>query len=243
MMLAMKSLLTLALVSSLAAAQYVEPDWWERISSEDTTGRLKRCWKKTAAGVLPADGVQCARTPKICYFGTQECGELSAHPTTKCSCDTKWDCEPEACPVNIGGCASQADCAGFEFCFAEDDNFCGICQNIPSCSSDLDCFGSLLCDDRKAKCLCNGSGPVCNPACTSDTDCGLGDTCSLPDGHCVATACTVDVDCVDHFACSATGGTSCERRTCTADPDCSDGGFCVKGKCYVDRGFCSPPPP
>lgn len=245
-MIAAKTILILALCSTLAAAQYVEPDWWPRIASEDTTGTLRRCARKVAAGVLPVDGSACSLNPKICFFDTQQCTGVGPHPVTKCDCDNAiWDCDPEPCPPPpVGGCASQADCAGFELCFAEDDSFCGICQPSFDCSTDTDCLGSgSVCDDRRQTCLCSGGGLTCNAACASSADCGLGDICSLPDGHCVPTTCLIDATCIDHFACSSAGGTECERRTCLADPDCIDGGFCVKGKCYAERGFCSPPPP
>lgn len=236
MMVVKKTLLTLVLLSGLAAAQYVPPPWWTRISNEDTTGQLRRCFKRT---VPPVDGSRCSRNPKLCYFDTQQCAGVGPHPVTKCTCDGNiWNCAPESCP----GCTNGNDCQNLEICFAEDDPFCGICFQDPfgNCSADTDCFGTgQVCDDRKQPCQCN-PGNTCNSPCTSNADCGTGDTCSLPDGHCGATTCTTDSDCIDHFACT----TTCARRTCSSQADCAvDGGFCVKGRCYETLGFCSFPPP
>lgn len=82
-------------------ATYIEPLWFERIAEEDTSGLLKRCFKKS---VPPMNGSRCSRKAKVCYFDTQDCDGVGAHPVTKCSCDgkagtQKWDCEPEVCPI------------------------------------------------------------------------------------------------------------------------------------------------
>lgn len=78
-----------------------EPAWFNRVAAEDTTGVLKRCSKRT---VPPVNGSICSRKPKLCYFDTQDCYGVGAHPATKCFCDGKegsqtWNCETEVCPV------------------------------------------------------------------------------------------------------------------------------------------------
>lgn len=80
--------------------RYVEPLWFQRIAEEDESGLLKRCFKKD---VPPNNGDRCARRAKVCYFDTQDCDGMGAHPVTKCYCDGRngsqtWSCEPEACP-------------------------------------------------------------------------------------------------------------------------------------------------
>lgn len=224
------------------------PEWWDRISEQDTTGLLRKCKRRP-----PRNGRRCGWRHKICYSGTQECDQVGAHPLFRCEClSSTWDCVPESCPTEQQGCGTEDDCTGGEMCFSPEDSFCGVClTDPPSCLTDDDCpegfgdvfggAGGLFCDNRKIPCHCNGFGPTCNTACTVDTDCGAGDTC-LPDGHCAPTLCELDADCVDNFACSS--ALTCVRRTCTDDEECTvDGGFCVKGQCFSERGFCSFPPP
>lgn len=90
-------------------AAYVEPRWYSRLELEDETGLLKRCRKRTRSDAPPKDGDRCARTPKMCYFGTQDCDGVGAHPEVKCVCSggrdgtMKWQCEEEvSCPAYPG---------------------------------------------------------------------------------------------------------------------------------------------
>lgn len=85
-----------------ASAQYVRPLWYDRLEEEDDSGLLKRCFKRQ--GVPPQQGRRCARRPKLCYFGTQDCDGVGAHPETRCFCDghagsRTWNCTIETCPV------------------------------------------------------------------------------------------------------------------------------------------------
>lgn len=79
-----------------------EPAWYHRIEEEDTTGLLKKCSRKTVA---PADQSRCGPRKKICYFGTQDCDGVGAHPETACYCDganpgtRTWMCDDESCPA------------------------------------------------------------------------------------------------------------------------------------------------
>lgn len=91
-------------ISARRAPPYVEPLWYSRMETKDDTGLLKRCKRRTRNGTPPKHGNPCARRPKICYFGTQDCDGLGAHPEKMCVCDGRdgtmtWRCEEEvACP-------------------------------------------------------------------------------------------------------------------------------------------------
>lgn len=86
------------------ANSYVEPLWYTRMEAEDDTGLLQRCRKRTRKLSPPQSGAPCARRPKLCYFGLQDCDGVGAHPELSCVCDGKdgtqtWQCEPSTCPV------------------------------------------------------------------------------------------------------------------------------------------------
>lgn len=91
-------------ISARRAPPYVEPLWYSRMETEDDTGLLKRCKRRTRNDIPPKHGNPCARRPKICYFGTQDCDGVGAHPEKMCVCDGRhgtmmWRCEEEiACP-------------------------------------------------------------------------------------------------------------------------------------------------
>ena len=77
-----------------------EPLWWDRISTEFDGINLQKCTKKSEA---PDNGSRCSRA-KTCFFGTQDCDGIGAHPETKCFCDGKdgsrtWQCKVETCPA------------------------------------------------------------------------------------------------------------------------------------------------
>lgn len=161
-------------------------------------------------------------------------------------------CEAGSCVLDEedvvpeGGCTVEQPCSGpfFDICFATDDPFCGICFNPEFdgngvCNNDSDCFGGLVCDldPPKNLCLCSPQ-PICVSPCMNDAQCEEGETCDSG-GHCVDQPCVSSAGCPNNFACTSAG--ACSRKTCTSSSDCS--GFCVKGQCYAEAGFCSPPPP
>ena len=220
-------------------------------SSRPCGVRPKLCYFDTqecpGVGPHPVTRCECVRVNANYRYGTRRARH--AH---------RWSCRRETCPVKElppdGSCSSDEDCEDptnllFQVCFGPQDDFCGICRNFPlGCLSDEDCIvgdnlgggGGTVCDTRRIPCLCD-PGPTCNAPCTRAEDCAAGDTC-LPDGHCVPTTCTTDVDCVDQFVCDTSASNTCERRTCSTDVDCLSG-YCVKGLCFDQRGFCSALPP
>lgn len=92
------------LVNSTGAQEapwYVEPLWYARIEAEDETGLLMRCIEEELNGP-PKHGDLCTSAPAVCYFGTQDCDGVGAHPEIMCVCDGggMWQCDEEkmACP-------------------------------------------------------------------------------------------------------------------------------------------------
>ena len=114
-------LLTLAFLGTAALADFADladdleddvlvnrrlvntPEWFERIkdSFSEPGTELKKCGKLTVA---PTHNAKCGRKSKTCFFGTQKCLDVGAHPVTKCSCIAKhgrkgvWACDDEVCP-------------------------------------------------------------------------------------------------------------------------------------------------
>ena len=81
------------------------PEWFERIkdSFSEPGTQLKKCGRRRVA---PNDGRGCGRKRKTCFFGTQQCSGVGAHPVTKCSCigeineKGEWACDDEVCQEN-----------------------------------------------------------------------------------------------------------------------------------------------
>jgi hypothetical protein len=155
----------------------------------------------------------------------------------------------EADPLPPGACTVEQPCAQpFEMCWDDDDPFCGICMDpemIGTCEIDDDCMipgaggAQMVCDATPSTslCLCF-SAPICVPACADSSACGEGEVCQV--GHCVAQPCGPGTaPCPPDFAC--TPASECTRKSCTSSSQCD--GHCVKGQCWADPGFCSPPPP
>ena len=98
----LKNFCTLRLTLSLVNGNNAEPLWWDRISTEFDGGYLETCVSESEA---PVDGTRCPNIlPETCFFGTQDCDGVGAHPETKCFCDgetgsQEWKCEEETCPA------------------------------------------------------------------------------------------------------------------------------------------------
>ena len=90
--------------------------WWERIKKTYPNEDLKPCARRQRA---PTTGDKCAKKAKTCFFETQECPSVGAHPMTKCTCDGKrpnngkWTCVPEPCPVDTPQTGGEESDAGF----------------------------------------------------------------------------------------------------------------------------------
>ena len=76
------------------------PAWWKRIRSSYQGKDLRLCKRTTA----PPTGSPCGRERRTCFFGTQTCSSVGAHPTKKCRCNGlankagTWNCTKYACP-------------------------------------------------------------------------------------------------------------------------------------------------
>lgn len=120
-------------ISAQRAPPYVEPLWYPRMEAEDETGLLHRCMRRTRKDSPPKDGDPCARRPKMCYFGTQDCDGVGAHPEIMCVCDgrdgtMKWLCEESvSCPpARETGCPApcqEGDPRNSVFCPDEEPAF------------------------------------------------------------------------------------------------------------------------
>jgi Cys-rich repeat protein len=150
-------------------------------------------------------------------------------------------------PCGTPGCTSDGDCPAGYRCDA------GTCVRTSTgggmcdpCSSQEDCTGGY--------CLTGfpDGGLYCGTDCTSDADCGAGNTCvsvgtgytwqCIPaDGDCsgVSAGCTTDGDCPSGYRCD---GGSCvpdeAPPECYYDSDCPSGYHCEDGSCVAD----TPPP-
>jgi hypothetical protein len=97
----LKNFCTLLLTLSLVNGSDAEPLWWNRISTESDSVNLETCASESEA---PINGTSCPNIPETCFFGTQDCDGVGAHPETKCVCDDEagsqeWKCEEETCPA------------------------------------------------------------------------------------------------------------------------------------------------
>ncbi len=151
-----------------------------------------------------------------------------------------------------GSCTNADECDSFAEICVDPGGFvgCGACFDAMSdCDTDSDCDGEpQICQRiglKPGSCACDPSVRVCQPGCTTDSDCPFGTTCD-PDHHCVPPRCIDDSTCPDNFTClfapdARTG--SCLRTHCPDLGQCADDGFCVNGRCYPRPGRCGVVPP
>jgi hypothetical protein len=106
------------------------------------------------------------------------------------------------------------------------------------CNTDSDCHDAGSGDVcQTSACPCQSFAGLCAPACTGSGQCSAGETCQA--GHCVATPCTTNADCVANFICDPTSLT-CQLKTCQTDGECN--GYCVDNVCASKPGVCVPGP-
>jgi Cys-rich repeat protein len=126
-----------------------------------------------------------------------------------------------------------------EDCYAPGEPLgCGACSQAPECSIDADCTTSgpsFICTDPPDSCTCPPmfKSQVCVQGCTSNADCGEGETCR-PDHRCAPQACTSSAGCPVNFDCM---GGMCQRRSCQVGQPVCDG-YCVMFGCYSTPGMC-----
>ena len=76
------------------------PAWWNSIKATYNGTDLKLCKSSSA----PPSGSSCGKERKTCFFGTRNCTQIGAYPTTRCRCNGtlarlgKWNCTNVACP-------------------------------------------------------------------------------------------------------------------------------------------------
>lgn len=138
-------------------------------------------------------------------------------------------------------CTVEQSCKAGMCYFPGESIGCGMCQKIESsCEADADCTKGDIC--KAVKCACSPA-TTCQPGCKADTECGDGQFCA-PDFHCTPMACKNvggQDSCPANFLCDTPSKPHCVRMGCMVNANCK--GFCVKGNCYSEPGFCSYPPP
>lgn len=145
-----------------------------------------------------------------------------------------------------GACREHADCDSEEqeSCFTQDDVWCGACEDAEiGCEQPGDCGDGEVCASTPLACPCDvEASTACVPRCTAEA-CGAGETCDDDSGLCVVTPCTDSGDACPAFHDCVPGGPGdgCVRAVCSADADCGEG-YCVRGACYAEPGFCDPGP-
>lgn len=96
-------------------SSYETPLWYARVENDDTTGLLRKCMRRQDP---PTTGDHCGHDEKICFFETQDCDGVGAHPMQRCYCDglhgsQQWQCEEEQCPIYPDpaktGCAPEGE--------------------------------------------------------------------------------------------------------------------------------------
>lgn len=123
--------------------EYEAPLWYARMEDEDTTGTLRRCMRRENT---PANGEHCGASEKLCFFETQDCDGVGAHPLKRCHCDgedgnQQWSCTDEQCPIYPDpartGCApedEEVDHGNDPLC----PNDSPLGAGTSTCSSDQD---------------------------------------------------------------------------------------------------------
>ncbi|ODS40779.1 hypothetical protein BEH94_10875 [Candidatus Altiarchaeales archaeon WOR_SM1_SCG] len=178
-----------------------------------------------------------------CLDGTF-CGGTCYATTGKC-CVGAWY-------SGTNSCCSNSDCANDEYCSS---NYCvkkcgnGVCESGETCSS---CPGDCGCSSEKLCC----AGNCLTPACSSNSNCSDGNTCTLDScsnaGTCSAScAHTTITSCLSGDGCCPSGCNSvtdndcsvscgngvCESgetcSSCSSDCDCTSGKICCAGSCVT----------
>jgi len=167
------------------------------------------------------------------------CDELNGNCVESRACAGDGDCTQlnMACdeargtcvPQDVGPppvpCAANGDCAAGQTCCD------GVCKQArtptaDSCTYDGECGGG--------DCELTVIGGVCHAACTSNDQCGTGDSCQA--GFCHENP-TPTPECVFNHECADGGvciNATC-HASCTADTDCTNlADFCDQGICQPD---------
>ncbi|MCB9787114.1 MAG: lamin tail domain-containing protein [Deltaproteobacteria bacterium] len=150
-------------------------------------------------------------------------------------CNDRNQCE-EA--LQVGCCASDADCDDFDACTTDACDV-GAETCLPAVPIADCCNTSDQCDDGDPcnldRCIaheCRHSPPIIPGCCASDADCQDEDPCAIP--HCNATTDTCDPP----TPASPGAGEQC----CVADVDCSDGQANTDDTCDAATHLCVFPP-
>ncbi len=167
--------------------------------------------------------------------------------TTPGGADTDADTgAPTGHVLAAGECRDHPDCGDTgESCFTEDDPWCGTCEDPEiTCTTADDCADGEVCEPELLQCPCTAADTswTCVPRCTADS-CAAGERCDEDSGLCALVHCSEGGGCSEPFhSCVAeAAGTGCVRDACTVDTDCGEG-WCVRGACFPEPGFCSTGP-
>jgi hypothetical protein len=126
-------------------------------------------------------------------------------------------------------CGNNYDCAAGCWC----DTDSGTCVENGFCTTDADCSGDLVCDDRNSCVPPNTQPPPPPPlTCTSDAECAAGCYCDEETQTCVESGyCTNDSECPAGQECDETRSTcipvpppACEDLNPTTSADCTAAG-------------------
>lgn len=93
-------------------ALYQEQPWYDVLQDTFEGENLKRCFKRQFP---PTEGAVCAKTPKTCFFGSQDCGAAGSSPEVGCHCNGtftdkgRWSCVAVICPGSNPPFAEEDD--------------------------------------------------------------------------------------------------------------------------------------
>lgn len=207
------------------------------------------CAAACGAGGTCPEGRKCAQTEKgqQCVPATGRCQQVSAcNPDSGQRCAVDTDCTEgvgQACDRVRSRCvAAQATCVAGQACdpisrqcvaacqqdrecverFADNAYVCvdGTCVHAETCRSDTECAADKWCEIAAG-----ATSGVCQPACTADAECPLGQRCLAENGHRRCTpGCSGDSDCPLNAVCS---GGVCEYATPTGARRCQLTNVCA----------------